>query len=153
MTTLGKRLTPLAAVLVLVLAGCGNVRTCSGLCGGQTDPPFTATLTPTHLLARRGETTAGPLIVDVRSEYPFVPFTVSICLRNRDDSPPPPGVYLAGTDPDTPWSCVIGRVEGTTRYELFVALHPDIAPRIYHLRLRVANEYLVRNLDFTLEVR
>ena len=96
---------------------------------------------------------AGPLTVDIHSEYPSIPFTVGICLRNRDGSPPPPGIYLAGTDPNEPWSCLIGRVEGTARYELFVALRPDIAPRIYYLRLQVANEYLVRNLDFTLEVR
>jgi hypothetical protein len=96
---------------------------------------------------------AGPLFVDIRSEYPFIAFTVSICLRKWDDSSPPPGIYLAGTDPDNPWSCVIEGVQGTARYELFVALRPDIAPGIYHLRLRVANEYLVRNLDFTLEVR
>jgi hypothetical protein len=96
---------------------------------------------------------AGPLTVDIHSEYPFIPFTVSVCLRKRDGSSPPPGIHLAGTDPNNPWSCVIGRVEGTARYELSIALHPDIPPRLYYLRLRVANEYLVRNLDFTLEVR
>jgi hypothetical protein len=153
MLTLGKKLAPLTAVLVLVLAGCGDVRTCSGFCGGQTDPPFTATLAPTYLLAQRGETMAGPLIVDIHSEYPFIPFTVGICLRKQDNSFPPPGIYLAGTDPNNPWSCLIGGVEGTARYELLIALRPDVVPGIYRLRLQVANEYLVRNLDFTLEVR
>jgi len=94
----------------------------------------------------------GPLVVDIHSEYP-IPFTVSVCLRRRDNSPPLPGIYLVGTDPDNPWSCLIGSVEGSARYELLMAVRHDVAPGIYHLRLQVANDSLVRNLDFTLEVR
>jgi hypothetical protein len=152
MATLSKKLAPLVAFLALVLAGCGDVRVCLGSCGGQSAPPFTATLTPTYLLAWRGETAAGPLIVDIYSEYP-IPFTVSVCLRKQDDSFPPPGIYLTGTDPGNPWSCLTGNVRETARYELLMTVRPDAAPGIYYLRLQVANEAFVRNLDFTLEVR
>jgi hypothetical protein len=150
--TFGKRLASLTAVLAFVLAGCGNTRVCLGSCGGQSDPPFTATLTPTYLLAWRGDTAVGPLVVDIDPEY-SIPFTVSVCLRKQDNTPPPPGVYLTGTDPDNPWSCLTGNVEGVTRYELPMTVRPDATPGVYYLRLRVANESFVRNLDFTLEVR
>jgi hypothetical protein len=152
MATLSKKLPPLMVVLVLVLAGCGNVRVCSGNClGGLTDPPFTATLNPTYLSARRGDTMAGPLVVNIRPEYP-TPFIASTCLRKRDNSDPPPGIYLTGTDPDNPWSCLMGRVEGTTWHEVFITVRHDVLPGVYYLRLRVANEAVVRNLDFVLEV-
>jgi len=156
MLTFSKKTALLTAVLVfvltLVLAGCGNTRVCLGSCGGQSDPPFTTTLAPTYLLAWRGDTMVGPLIVDIYSEYP-IPFTVSVCLRKQDNTLPPPGIYLMGTDPDNPWSCLIGSVEGSARYELPMAVRRDASPGIYYLRLRVANESFVRNLDFTLEVR
>jgi hypothetical protein len=151
MATLGKRLVPLLAVLALALAGCGDVRTCLGSCGGQSEPPFTATLSPTYLLAWRGETMAGPLVVDIYSEYP-VPFTVSVCLRRWDNSPAPSGIYLTGTDPDNPWSCLVGDIERTARYVLPIGVRRDVPLGVYHLRLQVANRAFVRNLDFTLEV-
>jgi hypothetical protein len=95
---------------------------------------------------------AGPLIVDIYSEYP-IPFTVSVCLRKQDDSPPPSGIYLTGTDPDNPSSCLTGDVKGSARYELPITVRPDVTPGIYHLRLQLANESFARNLDFTLEVQ
>ncbi len=96
---------------------------------------------------------AGPLIVDIYSDYPNVPFTVSVCLRKQDGSLRPSGIYLTGTDPDNPWSCLTGNVEGTARYELPMTVRPDVLPGVYHLRLQIANEPFVRNLDFALEVR
>jgi len=143
---------PALLVAVLVLVGCEG-QPCWGCYGGGiTDPPFTATLSPRYLRVERGETMGGPLRVEITPEYPSR-FILTTCLRKRDDSFPPPGIYLVGTDPENPWSCLIGGAEGPTWYEVYLAVHPEVLPGVYPLRLQVGNETVVRRLDFTLEVR
>jgi len=138
-------------VVALALTGCGNIQPCWNCYGGPIDPPFAATLRPTYLQVERGGV-GGPLVVEITPEYP-TRFALVTCLRKRDDSFPPPGIYLVGTDPEDPWTCLIGGAEGPSWYEVYLAVRPEVPPGVYPLRLQVGNEAVMRRLDFTLEVR
>jgi len=138
-------------VAALALTGCGNVQPCWNCYGGSSDPPFTATLRPTYLQVERGGV-GGPLVVEITPERP-TGFALAICLRKWDDSLPPPGIYLVDGSPEDPQDCLIRRVGEPTWYEVYLAVHPEALPGVYPLRLQVANEAIMRRLDFTLEVR
>ena len=138
-------------VVALALTGCGNIQPCWDCYRGPSHPPFTATLRPTYLQVERGGV-GGPLVVEITPERP-TGFGLTICLRKRDNSLPPPGIYLVDGGPENPRDCLIGRVGGPTWYEVYLAVRPEVPPGVYPLRLQVGNEAVMRRLDFTLEVR